>query len=593
MFRAGRKTRTASSRLDPIARAVVFASLLVVAACQGTLLEPGGGENGTGPGSGPGSGTGGGSGAAPGNGQKPMACSSGEISASPSIMRRLSPDEYVSTARDLLATGNASPRLEAPVGDIIAALEVEKLSLAASELAKLGAHHRFAPCAIDGPADSACALGFIEAFGKLAFRRPIDESERTWLSGVYERLAARTDVTPKFTFREMIDAVTEVILQSPQHVYVHELGVQDTALPAGVRRLTGHERATRLSYLMWGSMPDAELTRAADAGELDALEGLEAQAERLLDDPRARQMIRRLASTWLKLDDTPQHPSLEKLTKDKQRFPLDSPELRSAMRQETEALYERVFFQGEGSFRKLLTTTEAYVNAPLAALYGVAAPAGPDAFGWVTLPADRRAGILTRAAFLTTTGAAEYQSPILRGVFVYRHVLCRSLPDPPADVDNTPPAPSDAAEPRSVRELTTIKTSDSSCGNCHNLVNPIGFALEAFDALGRWQDQELVIFDGQEHRVPVDARATLAAGDLQGEVSGPVELSKRLSDSEMAHDCAVDTWFERALARKPAQTDQCLLDKLRTDFRKSGDLRRLVLAIASSDASLYIKEPPP
>ena len=586
MFRADRQTK-----LHPTARTLVFASVLALAACQGTLLEPGGDANGSGTGPGSTSGAGGGSGAAPG--QKPMSCTSGEVTASPSRLRRLMPDEYVNTARDLLATGDASPRLEAPVGDIIAALEVEKLSLAASELAKLGAHHRLVPCAVDGPADSACALGFIEAFAKLAFRRPPDQAEKTWLSGVYERLAARTDVTPRFSFREMIDAVAEVILQSPQHVYVHELGVQDTALPAGVRRLSGHERATRLSYLMWGTMPDAELTRAADAGELDKLEGLNTQAERLLDDPRAREMIRRLASSWLKLDDTPQHPSLEKLTKDKQRFPMDSPELRTAMRKETEALYERVFFQGEGSFKKLLTSTEAYVNAPLAALYGVAPPAGPDAFGWVTLPADQRAGILTRAAFLTTTGAAEYQSPILRGVFVYRHVLCRSLPDPPADVDNTPPAPSDAAEPRSVRELTTIKTSDSSCGNCHNLVNPVGFALEAFDALGRWQDQELVIFDGQEHRVAVDSRATLAAGDLQGEVSGPVELSKRLSESQMAHDCAVDTWFEKALARKPAEADQCLLEKLRTDFRKSGDLRRLVLAIAGSDASLYIKEPSP
>jgi hypothetical protein len=592
MVCAGRKKSSPSPKLEPGVGGLLFGSVLALAACHGTLLEPGG--EGDGPASGPGGGAGGGSGATSGGGgQKPLSCTSGQISASPPKMRRLLPDEYVNTARDLLETGNASPRLEAPVGDIIAALEVEKLSIAASELTKLGAHHRFVPCAIDGPADSACALGFIQAFAKSAFRRPIDEAEKTWLSGVYEKLAARSDITPKFSFREMIDAVAEVILQSPQHVYVHELGVQDAALPAGMRRLTGHERATRLSYLMWGSMPDAELTRAADAGELDKVEGVQAQAERLLDDPRARQMIRRLASSWLKLDDTPQHPSLEKLSKDKQRFPMDSPELRSAMRREIEALYERVFFQGEGSFKQLFTTTQAYVNAPLAALYEVAAPAGPDEFGWATLPASQRAGILTRSAFLTATAAAEYQSPILRGVFVYRHVLCQSLPDPPANVDNTPPAPNDAAEPRSVRDLTTIKTSDSSCGNCHNRVNPIGFALEAFDALGRWQDEELVIFNGAEHRVPVDTRATLAAGDLQGEVAGPVELSKRLSESQMAHDCAVDTWFEKALARKPAQTDQCLLDELRGEFRKSGDLRRLVLAIAGSDASLYIQEPPP
>jgi hypothetical protein len=483
------------------------------------------------------------------------------------------------------------PRLEPHVGEIISAHEVETLSDVAGELAASDGHDSYAPCELDGSADEACARGFIEAFGKQAFRRPLDGDEKAWLFGVYQDVIA-ADVTPAFTFREAIGAVAEVTLQAPQHVYVHEQGVADPSLPDGVRRLTGHERATRLSYLMASTTPDAELMAAADNGELNDMDGVRAQAERLLDAPAAREMVRAFASSWLRLNDTPQHPSLEKLTKNGEKFPLDSPELRTAMRTESEHLYERAFFEAGQTFASLLTGTDAYVDGPLAELYGVSdGPSEPGDFQWVALPSAERAGIFTRAAFLTSTANADYQSGVLRGVHLYRHVLCQPLPDPPANVDNTPPEPSDSSTPKSVRQLFETKTA-GDCQSCHGFVNPLGFAFEGYDALGQFQTTESGELDGEPFSVPVDSSATLAAGDLQGPVSDAVALSRMLAESDMAHDCMVEAWFERALSREPSTNEACGLDAIKARFRDSSDLRELLLQIAASDSALYIEEAP-
>jgi Protein of unknown function (DUF1592)/Protein of unknown function (DUF1588)/Protein of unknown function (DUF1595)/Protein of unknown function (DUF1585) len=537
-------------------------------------------------------------GARPMDGRDPAApegdaCANAAVAAGPARMRRLQPDEYANTARALLDDPSLAPHLEPQAGEIITALEVEALNRAANELAAEGAHERYAPCKLEGAADAACARGFIDAFGKAAFRRPLEAGERDWLVATYDKLLA-ADVEPAFTFREAIAGLAEVILQAPQHVYVHERGVEGPALPEGVRALSGHERATRLSYLLTSSTPDAELTRAADEGALATAAGVRAQAQRLLDAPAAHAMVRDFASRWLRLNDTPQHPALEKLTKNAEKFPLDSPELRRAMRTESEQLYERAFFDPDSSFAKLLTEPRAYVDGPLAELYGVKdGPRDAGDFAWVDLPGDQRAGIFTRAAFLTAFASADYQSPVLRGVHVFRHVLCQPLPDPPANVDNTPPSPTDANVPRSVRELFEAKTSDGSCQSCHSRVNPIGFTLESYDALGQWQTTESGTLNGRDFTVPVETAAELSAGDLTGPVAGAVELSQQLARSDMAHDCMVQTWFERALSREPGEREACALRAIMDEFRATSDLRALVLNLASSDSALFIEEEAP
>ncbi|HET9957954.1 MAG TPA: DUF1592 domain-containing protein [Polyangiaceae bacterium] len=567
----------------------------------GQSVEPGGGTSSSKPSGSSGGSSGAATGGAPltggaaganTSGANTAVCEPGEISAAPAKLRRLTPEEYANTARDLVGE-KAKPELEQPVGDVIGALEVEKLGQAAHDLAVLGGHHEFVPCAIDGKADAACARSFITKFGARAFRRPLSSEEQSWLEGVYQKLGEQPEADPAFTFRERIDALAEVILQAPQHVYVEEVGVADAALPDGVRRLTGYERATRLSYLIWGSTPDEELTKAAASGALDTASGVRAAAERLLANPRAKQMARRFASRWLGLDAETKHPALEDLPKSAERFPFDGTKLRAALRTETEALYERAFFAEGDSFRALLTSRDAYVNADLASLYGVAFPGGESEFAWVELPERERAGLFTRAAFLSAYAGAEYQSPIRRGVFLLRKVLCQTLPDPPPDADNTPPAPSRGDQARTIRELTEIKTSGGSCTSCHSVINPFGFAFEHYGAIGQYQAEETGTFQGKPYELPVNASTEVRGGDVHGAVTDALELSRLLADSAQAHDCAVDGWFERALSRRAMSDDACWLSAVKEQFRASSNLKELVLALASSDAALHIREATP
>jgi hypothetical protein len=171
---------------------------------------------------------------------------------------------------------------------------------------------------------------------------------------------------------------------------------------------------------------------------------------------------------------------------------------------------------------------------------------------------------------------------VLRGTFIVRHTLCLPLPDPPADADNTPPPP---AAGRSVRALTDAKTMTGTCASCHSLINPIGYALENYDAMGRFQTTE-------PGNVAVDSSATITGTDLAGAVMGGVGLSGKLADSAMARGCVVERWFTRALSRAPGEDDACLVEGLKEGFKKSDNLRDLVVAIASSDAALFGKEAP-
>src|SRR5260221_5459809 len=210
---------------------------VLLAGCSGVIGPTGtSGENGgTGPGVGPGQ-LGGPNGTGPASN---LTCPGGKIPASPVAMHRLSPEEYANTARDLLVAPTANPKLEPPTGDVITELEVETLNGAAHDLVALKAHQAFVPCDVNGTQDAACAGKFIDKFGEMAFRRPLDAEEQTWLRGVYSKVTALTGVTPAITFRESIDAVAEVILQSPEVLYINEVGVADASLPGDIRRLTG------------------------------------------------------------------------------------------------------------------------------------------------------------------------------------------------------------------------------------------------------------------------------------------------------------------------------------------------------------------
>ena len=527
---------------------------------------------------------GGGPGAGPGAGGGPLVCGDGAVHVSARPLRRLTPEQYTNTIRDL--TGDASIELNVDdEGIVLTERGVRQLRDAAD--AVLARRDRWTasvfPCDVDGAADDACATAFIDGFVTRAFRRPVSADEREWLLGVYG------DAKSALGFRDAMEVVLSVVLQSPQLVYVSEVGVEREGLPPGVRALTDHEIATRLSYFLANTTPDAALLDAAARGELAAGSGLRAHAERLLADARAEATVQRFVWQWLELDGGRLHHPLEESAKDPARYPEYDDAMKAAMRTELEAFVERVLAEESASFERLLTDRSAYVNGPLAELYGVSGgPTSPTDWQWVELDGTERAGLLTRAAFLTVFSAANVQSPIRRGVFVLEEVLCQELGEPPPNASDVPVEGGEvddgtgAAVVRSVRDDVEARTEEPQCASCHSVINPVGFAFEHYDAIGRWQDVD------PSAGTPIDSTGRLAGTDVDGPVADARALSEALARSERVRECFADRWLVRALGQPPGEADACTQQAIRERFAETGSVRELLVAIVESDAFRYV-----
>lgn len=513
---------------------------------------------------------------------EPNPCDGATLSVPSSPLRRLTPEQLRNTWTDLLGPAQPIAAIDAFAAPRITELEVERLADAVATIVQRGDHLSLVGCDVAGAGSDACARGFITTLGRRAFRRPLTTEELSWLTGVYTSTRA-LQVTPAVTFREAIDTVAQVILQAPQVTYLNERGTQPSS--PGPTPLTGFERAARLSFFLWNSTPDDALLSAAETGSLDTADGMRAAVERLLASPRARTMVRRFASGWLELDPTPTHVALEKLVKSAARYPFDTPELRVAMRAESEALFERAFFDEGGSFKAVLTSRKAYLNGPLAQLYGVAGPASATTWAWVDLP-EQRAGLFTRAAFLTNTAGEEWPSPTRRGTALYRRALGLALPDPPASVDNTPPKPT--ATTLSVRDRIEVRTQPASCRGCHAVINPLGHTLGHFDAMGQYQANDVGTQNGTPFSVAIDATAEVAAGDLEQTLTGGVELSAALAGSAQASRAMADAWLVRALQRPVGTAEACLQYRARQTLAQTDDMRALLVTLLTSDEALSI-----
>lgn len=492
-------------------------------------------------------------------------------------LQRLSPIQYRNTIRDLFG----DPEFVETYADeeeVTTQLGVRQLRTDAETILarKASWTETVFPCATDGAADDACVEQFITEFGRRALRRPIDADTRGWLRGSYDAAIAEG-----LAFGDAMDVLLATMLQSPELVYRIEVGVPAEGQPAHIRKLDDHELASRLSYFLWDTMPDAELFAAADAGELTG-DGLRTQIERLLTDPRSEGRVQHFMSQWLQIDGGQLHLPLEEAFKDAELFPEYGAPLQAAMRDELEAFVHRVFYEDDAAFEDLFNARDAYVNASLADLYGVPGPADDDTWQWVELPAEQRAGLLTRAAFLTVFAAARPQSPIRRGVVVLEEIMCQPLGEPPPNASDTPVEGGDVdGENRTVRQDVEIRTQDAACNTCHGMINPVGFTLEHYDAIGRWQSEELI------SGLPVDASGMLF-GDVEGPVDGGIELSSKLAMSPRVRECFADHWMSHALGLPGEELDPCTQESVRSAFVQSGNMKELLVNIAASDAFRFI-----
>jgi hypothetical protein len=479
-------------------------------------------------------------------------------------LRRLTRAEYDATVRDLVGVDARAavgfvPDEKLGAFDVNVTSPVSQLALddylkAADGIARQVVSNAKALAALlpcDARAgDAACARGFIETVGARAYRRLLSAEEIARLQKVFDAGAADGG------FTSGVRLALQAMLSSPGFVYHLEMGAPDASGP--LRVLTAYELASRLSYFIWGSMPDAALFEAARSGELARPEGFAAQARRLLKDDRAREAMRSFHAQWLGV------------TKLLDRDQFDDPIGPSAY-QEVVRVVDDVLWSGDGKLTGLLTTRASFADAGLWSLYGLpgAAPA-TGVFAKVQLDPRQRSGVLTRVAAL-----AAHRTPTARGKFVRVDVLCQDVPPPPANVDTTLPAPDPGQPPRARWEK---HVENPVCGSCHRLMDPVGFGFSSYDELGKYRTM-----DG---KWPVDARGEIV-GTLasDGPFDGPIELSERLAKSAELGSCVAREMFVYALGRlaDPAR-DRCALEAADRAFRESGyDVRALILAVAASD----------
>jgi hypothetical protein len=410
---------------------------------------------------------------------------------------------------------------------------------------------------------AACAQQFIERFGKRAYRRPLRTEESALLFEQFNAGAADG------TFEDGLRMVVETALQSPQFLYRVELGLPANTGEAVVR-LDAWETASRLSYLLWGSMPDEALFAAAEQGALTTSEQVAEQARRLLGSDKARAWVGNFHEQWLDYD------RIANVGKDAATYPDWSPEIGQLMREETRAFLDVAVFGSSAGLTTLLTSPVTFLDHRLAAFYGLSGPAG-DAFERVTAPADQRAGVLTLGTLLTVNAHSNQTSPVHRGKLVRERLLCQNIPPPPPNVMIKAPEP----DPNSTtRQRFAQHSADGACKACHKLMDPIGFGFENYDGLGRYR--------ATENQVAVDAAGELTGTDVDGPFTGVAELAQKLASSEQVADCYATQWFRFAYGRGETEADACSLGVLRSRLQASGgSVQELLVALTQTDAFLY------
>jgi hypothetical protein len=359
--------------------------------------------------------------------------------------------------------------------------------------------------------------------------------------------------------RDLETAVKRVlllVLKSPRFLY-REINGRDA-----------YDVASRISFELWDSLPDPELLQAAAKGQLVTPEQVARQAERMVTDLRARAKVREFFLQWLKVEQAPD------LSKDSARFPGFDGAMASDLRTSLDLFLEDVIWSEGSDFRQLLLADSVFLNGRLARFYGADLP--PDAgFQKVSLNPRERAGILSHPYLMATFAYTSTTSPIHRGVFLARSVLGQSLRPPPEAF--TPLAP-DLHPQLTTRERVTLQTKPQTCQACHGMINPLGFTLEHFDAVGRYREKE-------KDR-PIDA--TGAYQTRKGEVvkfAGLRDLAKFLADSEETHEAFVEQLFHY-LVKQPVRAfgSGTLADLRRSFVEENYNIRKLMIEIIAETA---------
>jgi hypothetical protein len=487
---------------------------------------------------------------------------------------RLSHAQWENTVRDLLYLSAPSELSLAFTGDPLGGVfdnneEVLQVTpglwadyqRAAETLASLVADDPAALAKIVPQAAPTDPRAFVEHFGKRAFRRPLSAAEIDSYVALFAQAPALVDGTDDFV--KGVKLALQAFLQSPHFLYRVEATSEVGA--KGLIYLNNWEIATKLSYMLWNTMPDDALFAAAEGGKLVTPEGVMAEAQRMIDDDRSRPMVAAFHAQLYQYD------HYLDLYKDEIIFPDFVPEAGADMETEATMFIEDVVYGG-GGLRELLTSPFTYVNDRLAAIYGLEGTFGPE-FERVELNPAERAGFLTRLGFLASNATPKEQNTIHRGVFVNTRILCNTIPSPPDNVPGLPPADNFATNRERVESHTGAGTCAEGCH--HVLINPPGYALEHYNAVGTFQETE----KGN----PVNAFAEYNLDDAPVTFDGAIQMSQLFAESDQAHRCYAKHWIEFGYGRRAQDGDEPTLDTLGKSS-KSGSVKDLLLAMTQTAA---------
>jgi hypothetical protein len=401
------------------------------------------------------------------------------------------------------------------------------------------------------PAAADCLKNTIKTFGRKAFRRPLSDEE----VARFEKLG---QTTPAGTPAEVAEATLLAFLVSPSFLQIPEL---TTEVEGSAIKLSSYEVAARLSFLLWGSVPDDTLNAAADAGQLTTKEQILDQAKRMiLVREKTAPLVAGFHRKWLDMDNSLAH--WWKVQHDKTIFPLYNEASLPASQAELDRFFEDVAFGG-GSFKDLFLSNVGFVNKDTAAIYGL----DPAMYGAdltrVEFDQAQRPGFLTRVGFLSSYSRFGSTSPILRGAFITVNMI---------GVDPGPPLPEAIQTPAPPGTYLTEKayvealTSQASCTGCHTpFINPPGFVLERYDAIGKWQTVDPR--GGPIEATPVNV--TVAAGDVRP-ISTPLELMDAIGKGPLARRIYAEKWVSFAYGRQKNANDKCVVDLLDTKLSTDG-----------------------
>ncbi|MBL9105045.1 MAG: DUF1592 domain-containing protein [Myxococcales bacterium] len=490
------------------------------------------------------------------------------------VLPRLTQKQYRSTVLDLFGPGLPEPGLEADTNPYL----FYSIGAATTTLSEAGteqyeqAADAITRAVFDDPArrvaltgceptapGDACVSGFLSTFGRRLYRRPLTADELTrWL-------AVAVDLAEGDAWRG-VQLMIAGMLQSPHFLYRVELGEDDPQQP-GRRVFTGWEMATRMAFLVWNRGPDEALLQAAEQGLLTTDEGLRAEAERLLADPRADEAMSDFFAQFLDLG------RLDDVTRDPARYPLFTPTMVASMRTEIQLVIDDHVNRRDDDIRQIFSSRETFLNTDLAPLYGVAAEgATPVTFVPVTLPDDGpRAGILTSGAFLTMNAHETATSPTARGKYIRERVLCQPVPPPPDNVDTD--LDDEMGEAKTTREKMELHRKDPTCAGCHAFIDPPGFLFENFDPIGAWRTLD--------NGYPVDA-----SGDLDGKpLAGARDLADLLPGDPRVGECIVTQLYRHGNGRIDIPQERTGLRQIAAEFADNDyRFRELMVLMILSEA---------